>query len=219
MEGYCGAEKVEERLDKQYSDNKCMCCFCLEDPKSRLIWTFYHCRHKYLGYHPFWAFYKIQYLSLCFVLDNIYQGNLSLSRPHNIKKYHIVSLHLNLKRWILMDKTETFVWFIAFWTETRIVNLATASRISEYFRDNPPIVKSKHYYICSILCVINCMVEWSESSNGKCIACDNLKYVLEWSRVFGGCCGQAATLLLNGDTRNMSPAPALNIMGECFYRD
>ena len=114
MEGYCGAEKVEERLDKQYSDNKCMCCFCLEDPKSRLIWTFYHCRHKYLGYHPFWAFYKIQYLSLCFVLDNIYQGNLSLSRPHNIKKYHIVSLHLNLKRWILMDKMETFVWFIAF---------------------------------------------------------------------------------------------------------
>ena len=78
-EGYCGAEKVEEILDKQYSDNKCMCCFCLEDPKSRLIWTFYHCRHKYLGYHPFWAFYKIQYLSLCFVLDNIYQGNLSLS--------------------------------------------------------------------------------------------------------------------------------------------
>ena len=56
MEGYCGAEKVEERLDKQYSDNKCMCCFCLEDPKSRLIWTFYHCRHKYLGYHPFHGF-------------------------------------------------------------------------------------------------------------------------------------------------------------------
>ena len=36
-------------------------------------------RHKYLGSHPFQAFYIIQYLSQCFVLDNIYQDNLSLS--------------------------------------------------------------------------------------------------------------------------------------------
>ena len=61
--------------DKQYSAliTNVASAFCLQDSKSRLIWTFYHCRHKYLGYHPFFAFYKIQYLSRCFVLGNIYQ--------------------------------------------------------------------------------------------------------------------------------------------------
>ena len=43
-------------------------------------------RHKYLGYHPFQAFYNIQYLSQCFVLDNIYQENLSLSPQYNMKE-------------------------------------------------------------------------------------------------------------------------------------
>ena len=42
---------------------------------------------KYLGYHPFQAFYNIQYLSQCFVLYNIYQDNLSpQSKENNIRK-------------------------------------------------------------------------------------------------------------------------------------